>query len=166
MDQEHKHEADASCSIFLEHVRPAGSSTPLPSIQDTEGAPQNFRHGLGDENPQLLTAAPDVGSTSKASAQSSWQEPRAEEQESRVAPQQHGGSLPRHASTSQQVASALAASRAQWQQTEDVSPASSSVHTHSPEQEQCIQQLRDRVSGPHRVCNSKTAVQIVAVLSR
>ena len=58
--------------------------------------------------------------------------------------EQPGAALRRYLSTSQQVASALAASRAQLP--ELGSPALPSHLEQVPKQEQCIQELRDRVS--------------------
>ena len=94
---------------------------------------------------QSLSAPPDAASASKAPVQG---ESRNSSAESGVATavQQRKVILHRYTSTSEQVASALSASRTQSGET--MSPQPSAEHSHSPEQEQCIQQLRDRVS-PH-----------------
>ena len=93
---------------------------------------------------QSLSAPPDAGSASKAPLQEG--ESRNSSAESGVATAVHQRKviLHRYASASEQVASALSASRTQSGET--MSPQPSAEHAHSPEQEQCIQQLRDRVS--------------------
>lgn len=91
-----------------------------------------------------LRKTPDAGSASKTPSQSSLQRALHAEGYGADAAEQRGATLSRYLSTSQQVASALAASRAQLH--EMGPPLSPQHHAHSPEQEQCIQELRDRVS--------------------
>ena len=111
---------------------------------------------------QSLSAPPDAVSAAKPALQV---ESRNSSAESGVATAvvQRKVILHRYASASEQVASALSASRTQSGET--MSPQPSAEHAHSPEQEQCIQQLRDRVS-PHcpssvygeRWCCSETSL--------
>ena len=91
---------------------------------------------------QSLSTPPDAASAPMAPLQS---ESRNSSAESGVATAVHQRKviLHRYASASEQVASALSASRTQSGET--MSPQPSAEHAHSPEQEQCIQQLRDRV---------------------
>lgn len=121
-------------------------TVPLHTRQNSERRLRDQQFAQEAQDTQAsLRKAPDAGSASKTPSQSSLQRvSHAEGHDADAAEQQKGASLSRYLLTSQQVASALAASRAQLH--EMGPPLSPEHHAHSPDQEQCIQELKDRVS--------------------
>ena len=152
-DEAHKQashaEASTPASADRPKPKPMGESPAGAAVQDAvQSSEAGSAHGAQSaalilQALQSLSAPPDAASASKAPPQG---ESRNSSAESGVATAvvQRKVILHRYASASEQVPSALSDSRTQSGET--MSPQPSAEHGHSPEQEQCIQQLRDRVS--------------------
>ena len=150
-DEAHKQasRAEASTPASADAPKPMGESPAGAAVQDAlQSSEAGSTHGAQSaalilQALQSLSAPPDAASASKALPQG---ESRNSSAESGVATAvvQRKVILHRYASAGEQAASALSASRTQSGET--MSPQPSAEHGHSPEQEQCIQQLRDRVS--------------------
>ena len=142
-------------SAAASHDEPGVVRMPVlqQSAQDTQRGTRDWADSQATYKVHLVGASPELGSRTKTSAESGLQERHADANSTPVSKEQEGKepSLPRHLSTSQAVASALAASRAQLlpEAPSPVTPGHRE-HVHSPEQDQCIQDqciqdLRDRV---------------------
>ena len=137
-------------SAAASHDKPGVVRMPVlqQSAQDTQRGTRDWADSQATYKVHLVGASPELGSRTKTSTVSGLQEQPADADSTPVSKEQEGKepSLPRHLSTSQAVASALAASRAQ-QLPEAPSPVTPDhrEHVHSPEQDHCIQDLRDRV---------------------
>jgi hypothetical protein len=144
-------------SAAASHDKPGVMRMPVlqQSSYDTQRGTRDWADSQATYKVHLIGASPELGSRTRTSAESGLQEQHVDANSTPVSKEQEGKehSLPRHLSTSQAVASALAASRAQ-PPPEAPSPVTPDhlEHVHSPEQDHCIQDLRDRVSEqPHPV---------------
>ena len=134
----------ASASEALDLLR---GPVPLQSRPNPERRLREQQFAQEAQSTQLVHQAAEAGnSASKASTQRHMHNELPSEADGADPAEQPGADLRRYLSTSQQVASALAASRAQLP--EVGSPALPNHYGHVPEQEQCIQELKDRVSTP------------------
>ena len=121
-------------------------AVPLKSRPNPERRLRDQQFAQEAQSTQLLHQVADAGSASKAPAQRFLEKDSRAEIDNKGAAEQPAAALPllRYLSTSQQVASALAASRAQLP---NAGPPDLPKHPgQGPGQEQCIQELRDRVS--------------------
>ena len=123
-------------------------AVPLKSRPNPERRLREQQFAQEAQSTQLLHQVKDAGSANKAPAQRHPEQASHAKLENADAAERPGAAVPlsRYLSTSQQVASALAASRAQLP---SMGPPALPKHPGpGPEQEQCIQELRDRVSHP------------------
>ena len=150
MEPDQANSAEAQLAA-ASHDKPGVVRMPVlqQSAHDTQRGTRDWADSQATYKVHLVGASPELGSSTRTSAESGLQKQHADTISTPVSKEQEGKehSLPRHLSTSQAVASALAASRAQ-QPPEAPSPVTPDhhEHVHSPEQDQCIQDLRDRVS--------------------